>query len=420
MVRSFLSLHDHEQGNPDGMPPSLESPPLVARGAGAARARRARQGPGPRLGAPRARCADGEGAREHGGAARPRRDRAAGSRRGGDRTPGLFRLLGRSIRSTSMRRASAARSEGSSARPSSPSWTGDGSDSASATIQGARRCSSIGRRTRAASGARCRRVAIGRRFGRSARVARTTRVTTARPRPPGPGGEPVDLWRTLVSHGFAELSPMRPGRGCRYARAHGPRAGRTAAPGGLGRGRGRRARGGPRPRRTPGDVRAPCWRASAHVLRMDEDLSAFYASPGRSRPRVGGGGRRPDAARPDRVRGRREDDLHDELHVERHGADGERARDPARRPRERRRRPAGERVPHAGGDGRRAASRSTARSSAPAIAARTCRALARAVAAGSSTSRASATATPQDLPTRSSRPRCSRCPASARTPPRTS
>jgi predicted RNA-binding Zn ribbon-like protein len=24
-VRSFLSLHDHEQGNPDGMPPSLES-----------------------------------------------------------------------------------------------------------------------------------------------------------------------------------------------------------------------------------------------------------------------------------------------------------------------------------------------------------------------------------------------------------
>jgi predicted RNA-binding Zn ribbon-like protein len=25
LVRSFLSLHDHEQGNPDGMPPSLES-----------------------------------------------------------------------------------------------------------------------------------------------------------------------------------------------------------------------------------------------------------------------------------------------------------------------------------------------------------------------------------------------------------
>jgi hypothetical protein len=25
LVRSYLSLHDHEQGNPDGMPPSLES-----------------------------------------------------------------------------------------------------------------------------------------------------------------------------------------------------------------------------------------------------------------------------------------------------------------------------------------------------------------------------------------------------------
>ena len=25
----------------------------------------------------------------------------------------------------------------------------------------------------------------------------------------GPGGEPIDLWRTLISHGMAELPPMR-------------------------------------------------------------------------------------------------------------------------------------------------------------------------------------------------------------------
>ena len=24
----------------------------------------------------------------------------------------------------------------------------------------------------------------------------------------GPGGEPVDLWRTLVSHGFHDLAPV--------------------------------------------------------------------------------------------------------------------------------------------------------------------------------------------------------------------
>jgi hypothetical protein len=31
----------------------------------------------------------------------------------------------------------------------------------------------------------------------------------------GPGGEPVDLWRTLVSHGFAELAPMSLDEGTR-------------------------------------------------------------------------------------------------------------------------------------------------------------------------------------------------------------
>src|SRR4029450_11106621 len=46
-----------------------------------------------------------------------------------------------------------------------------------------------------------------------ARVPRagTQRLVSAAPielRLRGPGGEPVDLWRTLVSHGFADLAPM--------------------------------------------------------------------------------------------------------------------------------------------------------------------------------------------------------------------
>ena len=95
----------------------------------------------------------------------------------------------------------------------------------------------------------------------------------------GPGGEPVDLWRTLVSHGFAELSPLhldedaktleatlrvRSGRPRRVRIEAAPRA-RAAASVTI---------FGP----TPGakahqDVLA----GVRHVLRLDQDLSAFYA-----------------------------------------------------------------------------------------------------------------------------------------------
>ncbi|HEX5938461.1 MAG TPA: Fe-S cluster assembly protein HesB [Actinomycetota bacterium] len=91
-----------------------------------------------------------------------------------------------------------------------------------------------------------------------------------------PGGEPVDLWRTLVSHGFAELAPtvldetdrslaltIRVPRGR-------PRRVVVRA------GRGRRARIevlGPRPGQT---VIAAVLDGTAHVLRLDQDLSAFY------------------------------------------------------------------------------------------------------------------------------------------------
>src|SRR5438034_1397454 len=49
--------------------------------------------------------------------------------------------------------------------------------------------------------------------GEGARVPRARAVRRVSPaaielRLRGPGGEPVDLWRTLVSHGFADLAPM--------------------------------------------------------------------------------------------------------------------------------------------------------------------------------------------------------------------
>jgi 3-methyladenine DNA glycosylase/8-oxoguanine DNA glycosylase len=91
-----------------------------------------------------------------------------------------------------------------------------------------------------------------------------------------PGGEPIDLWRTLVSHGFAELAPtvldetdrslsltIRVPRGR-------PRRVVVRA------GRGKRARIevlGPRPGST---VIAAVLDGVAHVLRLDQDLSAFY------------------------------------------------------------------------------------------------------------------------------------------------
>ena len=100
-----------------------------------------------------------------------------------------------------------------------------------------------------------------------------------------PGGEPVDLWRTMVSHGFAGLSPtvvdeehrtlaftvrVPGGRPRRIRVSEDPRS----------RARGRRARLeilGPRP--GPKVVRAVL-DGAAHVLRLDQDLSAFYLRAG--------------------------------------------------------------------------------------------------------------------------------------------
>jgi 3-methyladenine DNA glycosylase/8-oxoguanine DNA glycosylase len=93
----------------------------------------------------------------------------------------------------------------------------------------------------------------------------------------GPGGEPIDLWRTFVSHGVAQLPPLRldeegrtleatvrlPGARARMVRL---RAGRDgfAAVDVRGRAPGARDAGA-----LSDDVR--------HILAFDEDLSAFYA-----------------------------------------------------------------------------------------------------------------------------------------------
>jgi len=94
----------------------------------------------------------------------------------------------------------------------------------------------------------------------------------------GPGGEPVDLWRTLISHGFSDLPPLaidlrrrtldvtlRLPRGA-------PRRLRISA--------GRRGTARVEPvggRALTGAQREAAAAGAAHVLRLDQDLSAFYA-----------------------------------------------------------------------------------------------------------------------------------------------
>jgi 3-methyladenine DNA glycosylase/8-oxoguanine DNA glycosylase len=93
----------------------------------------------------------------------------------------------------------------------------------------------------------------------------------------GAGGEPVDLWRTLDSHGFSELPPMRLAE---------PHVLEVTLPAGRGRPRLVRISGD---RFGPAlvDVFGPSASAAAverilsnvgHVLRLDEDLSSFYAA----------------------------------------------------------------------------------------------------------------------------------------------
>ena len=84
----------------------------------------------------------------------------------------------------------------------------------------------------------------------------------------GPRGEPVDFARTIVSHGVAELPPNRvdlPGRALETTLpvARGARTVRITA-------RGKRLR-------IEGSTDAKLAKTVAHMFRLDEDLSAFYA-----------------------------------------------------------------------------------------------------------------------------------------------
>jgi 3-methyladenine DNA glycosylase/8-oxoguanine DNA glycosylase len=91
----------------------------------------------------------------------------------------------------------------------------------------------------------------------------------------GAGGEPVDLWRTIVSHGVASLPPAEIDEGARTMAitlrvGTGARTVRISE-GGSGKARLEIAgRAGPRQVERLTD-------AVRHVLRLDEDLSAFYA-----------------------------------------------------------------------------------------------------------------------------------------------
>jgi N-glycosylase/DNA lyase len=92
-----------------------------------------------------------------------------------------------------------------------------------------------------------------------------------------PGGEPVDLWRTLVSHGFAELAPQVLDEEQRTFALTLPVPGGRPRRVRVSQGRKSRARVevlGPKP--GPKVVRAVLEGAS-HVLRLDQDLSRFYA-----------------------------------------------------------------------------------------------------------------------------------------------
>jgi N-glycosylase/DNA lyase len=115
--------------------------------------------------------------------------------------------------------------------------------------------------------------------GQGARLAgapASGRVTTVDLRLRGPGGEPVDLVRTLNSHGFVDLPPMRPSADYRSVELT-LRAGR-GRPRTVRIESGRRGHakvtvlGPPASERATAELTATV----RHVLRLDADLSAFY------------------------------------------------------------------------------------------------------------------------------------------------
>ena len=95
-----------------------------------------------------------------------------------------------------------------------------------------------------------------------------------------PGGEPVDLWRTLISHGFAGLSPALLDEDRRSLavtiRVPRGRPRRVRITEGR-KGRARIDVLGPRP---GAKVTAGILDGVSHILRLDQDLSPFYLLAG--------------------------------------------------------------------------------------------------------------------------------------------
>jgi 3-methyladenine DNA glycosylase/8-oxoguanine DNA glycosylase len=106
----------------------------------------------------------------------------------------------------------------------------------------------------------------------------TRRAWSAELRLAGAGGEPVDLWRTIQSHGLVDLPPMRIDEAARALEITVPLPRARPRTASIAEGRAGYARvtvvG-----RAPGSRAAvDLLAAVAHVLRLDEDLSHFYAT----------------------------------------------------------------------------------------------------------------------------------------------
>ena len=92
----------------------------------------------------------------------------------------------------------------------------------------------------------------------------------------GAGGEPVDLRRTITSHGLVDLPPMRPDPDGRALEITLPLPGGRPRTIRIAEGRPGRALVTARGRAPSARQAEPLLAAVTHVLRLDEDLSEFY------------------------------------------------------------------------------------------------------------------------------------------------
>ena len=131
----------------------------------------------------------------------------------------------------------------------------------------------------------------------------------------GAGGEKVDLWRTIVSHGIASLPPARVDEEARILELTLPVKGARPHTVAITEGDGRHAvvtAVGAAPSARKADA---ILAGVEHVLRLDETCRTSTRSSPATGPCLGDTGRQAHDPEPDRLRGRRQDDLHDQLRV---------------------------------------------------------------------------------------------------------